>query len=99
MKKQKLKGIPSCPTPAADPLDPCPLKKSCCSFPGGTVDKNLPANAGDAGSIPDPGRSHMPRSSWVQAPHLLSLCSRAQEAHALHLDSSAYSLQLEKAHA
>ena len=25
-------------------------------FPGGTVVKNLPANAGDAGSIPGPGR-------------------------------------------
>ena len=28
-------------------------------FPGGSVVKNLPANAGDMGSIPDPGRSHM----------------------------------------
>ena len=28
-------------------------------FPGGTVDKNLPANAGDMGSVPGPGRSHM----------------------------------------
>ena len=26
-------------------------------FPDGTVVKNLPANAGDAGSIPGPGRS------------------------------------------
>ena len=26
-------------------------------FPGGSVLKNLPANAGDAGSIPGPGRS------------------------------------------
>ena len=32
-------------------------------FPGGTVDKNLPANAGDMGSIPGPGRFHMPRSN------------------------------------
>ena len=32
-------------------------------FPGGTVVKNLPANAGDTGSIPGPGRSHMPRSN------------------------------------
>ena len=32
-------------------------------FPGGTVEKNLPANAGDTGSIPDPGRSHMPRNN------------------------------------
>ena len=28
-------------------------------FPGGAVDKNLPANAGDTGSIPGPGRSHV----------------------------------------
>ena len=29
-------------------------------FPGGTVDKNQPANAGDVGLTPRPGRSHMP---------------------------------------
>ena len=28
-------------------------------FPGGTVAKNLPANAGDTGLIPVLGRSHM----------------------------------------
>ena len=27
---------------------------------GGTVAKNLPANAGDMGSIPGPGRLHVP---------------------------------------
>ena len=27
------------------------------AFPGGSVVKNLPANAGDPGSIPGPGRS------------------------------------------
>ena len=32
-------------------------------FPGGTVVKNPPANAGDMGSSPGPGRSHMPRSN------------------------------------
>ena len=32
-------------------------------FPGGTAVKNPPANAGDTGSIPGPGRSHMPRSN------------------------------------
>ena len=32
-------------------------------FPGGTVVKNLPANAGDMGSSPGPVRSHMPRSN------------------------------------
>ena len=29
-------------------------------FPGGTMDKNFPANAGNTGSIPAPGRFHMP---------------------------------------
>ena len=32
-------------------------------FPGGTVDKNLPANAGDMGLIPGPGRYRMPRNN------------------------------------
>ena len=32
-------------------------------FPGGAVVENLPANAGDTGSSPGLGRSHMPRSS------------------------------------
>ena len=29
-------------------------------FPGGTVGRNAPTNAGDRGSIPGPGRFHMP---------------------------------------
>ena len=41
--------------------------------------KNLPASAGDMGSIPDPGRSHIPQSNVARVPQLLSLCSRAQE--------------------
>ena len=32
-------------------------------FPGGAVVKNPPANAGHTGSIPGPGRSHMPWSN------------------------------------
>ena len=32
-------------------------------FPGGSVVKNPPANAGDMGSSPGQGRSHMPRSN------------------------------------
>ena len=32
-------------------------------FPGGAVVKNPPANAGDTGLIPGPGRSHMPQSN------------------------------------
>ena len=48
-------------------------------FPGGSVVKNLPASAGDTGSSPGPGRSHMPRGIWTHAPHGLSLCSGAPE--------------------
>ena len=32
-------------------------------FPGGAMVENLPANAGDTGSSPGLGRSHMPRSN------------------------------------
>ena len=32
-------------------------------FAGGAVVENLPANAGDTGSSPGLGRSHMPRSN------------------------------------
>ena len=43
-------------------------------FPGGAVVESLPANAGDTGSSPGLGRSHMPQSSWAREPQLLSLC-------------------------
>ena len=36
--------------------------------------ESLPANAGDTGSSPGLGRSHMPRSKWARGPQLLSLC-------------------------
>ena len=54
-------------------------------FPGGAVVENLPANAGDTGSSPGLGRSHMPRSNWACEPKLLSLrvwslCSATGEA-------------------
>ena len=32
-------------------------------FPGGTVNKNPPANAGDMGSVPGLGRFHTPQSN------------------------------------
>ena len=38
------------------------FKKNMLGFRGGAVVENLPANAGDAGSSPGLGRSHMPRS-------------------------------------
>ena len=39
------------------------LKQDSWDFPGGAVVKNPPANAGDMGSIPGPGRSHMPQGN------------------------------------
>ena len=47
--------------------------------------ENLPARAGDTGSSPGLGRSHMPQSNWAREPQLLSLriwslCSATGEA-------------------
>ena len=47
--------------------------------------ESLPANAGDTGSSPGLGGSHMPRSGWAREPQLLSLrvwslCSATGEA-------------------
>ena len=39
------------------------FKELLWDFPGGTVDKNLPANAEDMGSIPDLRRFHMPQGN------------------------------------
>ena len=44
---------------------------------GGEVDKNPPANVGDMGLIPGPGRFHMPGNDKVRAPQILNLDSRA----------------------
>ena len=41
----------------------CTLKSPGEGFPGGAVVENLPANAGDTGSSPGLGGSHMPRSN------------------------------------
>ena len=49
------------------------LKKTRMGFPGGAVVESLPASAGDTGSSPGLGRSHMPRSNWPREPQLLSL--------------------------
>ena len=62
-----------------------PLLKAFQGFPGGAVVGNLPANAGDTGSSPGLGRSHVPRSNWAREPQLLglrvwSLCSATREA-------------------
>ena len=54
------------------------IKTTMRGFPGGAVVGGLPANAGDAGSVPGPGGSHMPRSGWARAPQLLGLRSGAR---------------------
>ena len=83
------------------------IKKLFLGFPGGAVVENLPANAGDTGSSPGLGRSHMPRSNWAREPQLLSLriwslCSATREAAIVRgprtaMKSGPRSLQLEKA--
>ena len=35
------------------------VKRAFMNFPGGTVDKNPPDNAGNVGFIPGPGRFHV----------------------------------------
>ena len=69
-----------------------PLNWGSWDFPGGAVVKNPPANAGDTGSRPSPGRSHMPWSSKACAPQLLSLRATTTEAHT----PRAHALQQEK---
>ncbi|KAJ8798419.1 hypothetical protein J1605_001544 [Eschrichtius robustus] len=76
-------------------------------FPGGAVAENLPAGAGDTGSSPGLGRSHMPQSNWAREPQLLSLrvwslCSTTGEAATVRglrtaMKSGPQSPQLEKA--
>ena len=34
-------------------------------FPGGAMDKHPPANTGDTGLIPGPGRVHMSQSNYA----------------------------------
>ena len=83
------------------------LKKEKQGFPGGAVVESLPANAGDTGSGPGLGGSHMPRSGGAREPQLLSLsvwslCSATREAAIVRgprtaMKSGPHSPQLEKA--
>ena len=69
--------------------------------------ENLPANAGDTGSSPGLGRSHMPRRDKAREPQLLSLrvwspCSATREAAIVRgprtaMNSGPHLPQLEKA--
>ena len=68
-------------------------------FPGGAVVKNPPANAGDTGSSPAPGRSHMPRSNKGYVPQLLSLRSRAHEPQLLSPHVTTTEAHAPRAHA
>ena len=82
-------------------------KEQFSGFPGGAVVRNPPANAGDTGSSPGLGRSHMPRSNWAHEPQLLSLrvwslCSATREVATVRgphtaMKSGPRSQQLEKA--
>ena len=83
------------------------LKRIPGGFLGGAVVGSLPANAGDTGSSPGLGGSHMPRSNWAREPQLLSLrvwslCSATGEAAIVRgprtaMKSGPRSPQLEKA--
>ena len=63
-------------------------------LPGGTVDKNQPANVEDIVSISGSGRFYIPRSNQAHTPQLLSLHSRANEPQ--WLKPGAYAPQQEK---
>ena len=62
-------GLQSQASPGSNPSTgrfqaaPRLLKWARAGFPGGAVVKNPPANAGDTGWSPGPGRSYMPRSN------------------------------------
>ena len=60
---------------------------------------SLPASAGDMGSSPGLGRSHMPRSNWARTPQLLSLHSRAREPQLLSPRATATEARVPRAHA
>ena len=52
------------------------ITKEKQDFPGVAVGKNLPADAEDTGSIPDPGRFHVPQSHSARMPQLLKSALR-----------------------
>ena len=61
----KLRSLICRSPPAVRPGGWGPLLKREAprGFPGGAAVKNPPASAGDMGSSPGPGRSHMPQSN------------------------------------
>ena len=77
----------------------CMLKPNPMGFPGGAVVRSPPANAGDTGSSPGPGRSHMLRSNWACVAQLLSLRSRAREPQLLSLHATTIEARMPRARA
>ena len=80
----------------------CPLYSKYgpnLGFLGGAVVGNPPANAGDTGSSPGPGRSYMLRNNWARVPQLLSLCSRAREPQLLSPRATTTEARVPRAHA
>ena len=78
----KARDLEMVPTRAVKMIS---IQERDVGFPGGAVVQSLPANAGDTGSSPGLGGSHMPRSDWAREPQLLSLriwslCSATREA-------------------
>ena len=57
------------------------LLKTLLGFPGGPVVENLPCNAGDTGSIPGLGGSHMLRTNQTHVLQLWSPHTTIAEAH------------------
>ena len=45
------------------------IKNHAWGFPAGIVGKNPPADAGDMGSVPGPGRSHIPPGATKSMGH------------------------------
>ena len=68
-------------------------------FPGGAVVKNPPANAGDTGSSPGPGRSHTLRSNKACKPQLLSPRATATEPEFYSLRAITTEARTPRAHA
>ena len=77
-------------------VSPFSFYKSTWEFPGGPVAKSLPCSAGDMGSIPGLGTSHMPRGSL--SPRALELVLQNKRSPSTTAKSSPDSSQLEKAH-
>ena len=63
------------------------------------MEKNLPANAGDTGSIPGPGESCIMQSNVVHVLQLLILRSRAHEPQVRSLQAALVEACVPRAHA